>query len=318
MTADDQKGAVPLDDVALAEDAETQLACLKLLCLVLAAEGCDLTAALAGQAPVLGALRAAPRAFRLPQAARAVLDAALAQLAEPVAPEPVNDGRDKRRQARISLAAPVRISDPDGGRSRNATLVNISWGGASIRCDEAADPVGATLSLHLPFRRGQTIPVLATLLRIEPSSSGVLYGLRFDSLAPEDEERLQEVLRVLLDSVPADGRRSESRLVQRLDIEYGDAGEFRATLEDISPSGLMLTVPEPLEPNQSLLVSLSCLEAPYNLSLRARVMHQTRLGPEGFFMYRVGVKFEHPDGTLRARVTEVLRHLAALPAAGAS
>jgi hypothetical protein len=80
----------------------------------------------------------------------------------------------------------------------------------------------------------------------------------------------------------------------------------------------MLTVPDALEPGQSLLIALSCLEAPYNLSLRARVMHVTRLGPEGFFMYRVGLKFEHPDATLRARVSEVLRHIAGVPAVDAS
>jgi hypothetical protein len=35
-------------------------------------------------------------------------------------------------------------------------------------------------------------------------------------------------------------------------------------------------------------------------------------------MYRVGVKFEHPDATLRARVSEVLRHIAGVPAVDAS
>ncbi len=222
---------------------------------------------------------------------------------------------EKRRQLRISVAAPVQISDPDNRWLLTATIQNISWGGAAVRCKGLLGDLDQRVCLHLPDGRNQKIAILATILRIEEAHGEPIYGLRFDSLAPEDEERLQQVLRILMSSPQHGERRTEARLVQRLEIEYGDAGEFSATLEDISASGLMLTVPEPLEINQSLLVSLSSADTPFNLSLRARVMHQTKIGNEDFEMYRVGVHFEHPDAQLKQRVAAVLEQLAALPGA---
>ncbi len=288
------------------------LACAKLLALGLAEHRARFGGmALATHADAVPALRRAPREFPLAGAAEAVLREALALIAgSPAEPRAVPDGRDKRQQARISLAAPVKLSRPDGQRVIDATLLNISWGGASVRSAEPLGETGCRICLHLPVKGAQTIKILANVQRVEDTAGGTVYGLRFDSLEPEDEDRLQEILNILLKTAPSDARRAEARLVQKLDIEYGDSGEFRATLEDISPSGLMLTVPQAFEVGQSILVTLSCLESPLNLSLRARVMHRSQLGPEGFFMYRVGLKFEHPDATLRDRVTDVLRHLA--------
>jgi c-di-GMP-binding flagellar brake protein YcgR len=226
-----------------------------------------------------------------------------------------DEGNDKRRQLRISVTAPVQLSDPANDWLLSATIQNISWGGAAVRCKEFSGKLEQRVCLHLPAGRNQKIAILATILRIEEAHGEPIYGLRFDSLAPEDEERLQQVLKILMSSPQHGERRAEARLVQRLEIEYGDAGEFSATLEDISASGLMLTVPEPLEINQSLLVSLSSADTPFNLSLRARVMHQTKVGNEDFEMYRVGVQFEHPDAQLKQRVSAVLEQLAALPGA---
>jgi c-di-GMP-binding flagellar brake protein YcgR len=107
-------------------------------------------------------------------------------------------------------------------------------------------------------------------------------------------------------------RRSEARLVQRLEVEYGDAGEFRATLEDISASGLMLAVPDPLEIGQSLQISMSSVDTPFALNLRARVVHQTVVESGGLDMYRVGLQFEHPSPRLRERVSTLIRELALL------
>lgn len=310
------RSADPTGDIlaSLKAEPERLIACVKLLAMTLAELRDDDAPRIAAADLRVRALLRAPQEFRLPAGAERVVSELLALLT----PQPAED-REKRRQARISLAVPVTLSGADGARRRTATLVNTSWGGASVRCAEVLDEIGDSLCLQLPFRRGQTIPIYATLTRVEAlQPSGALYGLRFDSLAPEDEDRLQEVLKLLLDAVPASGRRTVSRLVQRLEIEYGDAGEFRATLEDISADGLMLTVPDPLEVGQSLLVNLSCLDAPHNLSLRARVMHQSRLGPEAFCMYRVGLRFEHPDEALKARVAAVLRHLAELPTAASA
>jgi hypothetical protein len=132
------------------------------------------------------------------------------------------------------------------------------------------------------------------------------YGLRFDILDVDDEERLLEVLTILMEVPNSDQHRAEVRLVQRLEVEYGDAGEFRAMLEDISSNGMMLTVPNPHEIGDSIQVSLISAYTPFGLNLRARVIHQSLLEDYGMKMYRVSLQFEHPSPQLRERISAVL------------
>ena len=287
------------------------LACAKLLAISLAEHRARFgVVPLATHKAALEDLQRTPQTAELPDGAAAAFHEAMSLVRARPAQLMASD---KRRQLRISVTAPVQLSDPDSRWLLPATINNISWGGAAVRCKGMTGAVEQRVCLHLPAGRNQKISILATILRIDQLHDEPLYGLRFDSLAPEDEERLQQVLKILMSSPQHGERRHEARLVQRLDIEYGDAGEFRATLEDISASGLMLTVPEALEINQSLLVSLSSTDTPFNLSLRARVMHQTLVGTEEFSMYRIGLQFEHPDVQLKQRVGTVLEQLAALP-----
>ncbi|MGH8595553.1 MAG: PilZ domain-containing protein [Gammaproteobacteria bacterium] len=233
----------------------------------------------------------------------------------PMAPKAVahvGAAHDKRRQLRISVSAPVQIADPAGAWTHAATLRNISWGGASICATEATLAAGDRVHLVLPAARDAKIPILATVLRDGGGERGTEYAVRFESLSPDDEERLQQVLEILLDNPQSTGLRSEARLVQRLEVEYGDAGEFGATIEDISNDGLMLTLLDPLDLDQSLLISLSSADTPLNLTLRARVVHQETLGEGELKMYRVGLKFEHSTEQIRQRTSAVLRHLALL------
>ncbi|MBK8960501.1 MAG: PilZ domain-containing protein [Proteobacteria bacterium] len=244
------------------------------------------------------------------QAQRAARDAAQAE------DEAQAAIREQRRQLRISVSAAVELGLVDSGDTCKATLRNISWGGASVRCQDMVLHAGQRVRLHLPIGKNDRIATIATVLRTTTVNGASEYGLRFDSMTSADEERLEKVLDILVANPSPDARRSEARLVQRLEIEYGDSGEFCAVLEDISPSGVMLTVPDPLEIDQSLLVTLSGADTHHSLSLRARVVHQTLVSECGIDMYRVGLRFEHPGDELRARVAAVLQHLAVLrPAA---
>jgi len=226
-------------------------------------------------------------------------------------PPPAAPVREQRRQLRVAVNAPARIVDGNGTAHR-VNLRNISWGGAEIHTGVPVGEVQDHVHLLLPAGKGEHIDILALILRRGTCADGIAYGLRFDSLSPCDEDRLEQVLRVLLDSPGNEGRRAEARLVQRLEIEYGDAGELQATLEDISASGLMLTVPERLEPGQSLLISLSSADCDLGLKLRARVVHRSAFGHENSGVYRVGLAFEHPTPQLRERVAAVIRQLAML------
>jgi len=220
--------------------------------------------------------------------------------------------REQRRQLRISVSAAVQLGLLDSDETCKATLRNISWGGASVRCEDITLHAGQRVRLQLPIGKNDKIATIATVLRTTTVNGTSEYGLRFDSMTAADEERLEKVLDILVANPSPDARRSEARLVQRLEIEYGDCGEFCAVLEDISPSGVMLTVPDPLEIDQSLLVTLSGADTHHSLSLRARVVHQTLVAECGIDMYRVGLRFEHPGDELRDRVAAVLQHLAVM------
>jgi c-di-GMP-binding flagellar brake protein YcgR len=234
---------------------------------------------------------------------------------EAKAPEPKGPTvkmEEHRRDMRISVTAPVKISDLYGKHISPATLKNISWGGAAIRCENLPAAMGERLCLLLPAGLEENIKIVAGVLRHKTVDGEDEYGLRFDSLVPGDEERLLSVLKLLMSSPDQDKRRSEARLVQRLEVEYGDAGEFQAVLEDISASGLMLTVPTPLDIDQSILITLSSADTAFGLNLRARVVHQTEIEQSEIALNRIGLRFEHPSPHLRERVATVVNELATL------
>ena len=142
------------------------------------------------------------------EALEVLLDAS-AQAAAESARQPATlpvDGPDKRHQLRLSIRAPVRICDLNGQQTRSATLRNISWGGAAVSCDERIAEVGERLVLLVPAA-GKPIKIEAIILRHSSRDGQHEYGLRFDSLGVDDEERLLEVLTILVDT-PDVGRTS--------------------------------------------------------------------------------------------------------------
>jgi c-di-GMP-binding flagellar brake protein YcgR len=246
------------------------------------------------------------------------------RIALPEAGQPsVEPAGDLRRQHRLNLHAAVAVQDDARTRRVPAQLRNISWGGAALRCSAMPANPGEYVWLELPAGFEADIPVRAEVVRRTRIGEVEEYGLRFVALDPADEPRFRRVLEILLDQPDGDGRRAEPRLVQRLEIEYGDAGELRATLEDISAGGLQLVVPDPLELQQSILIVLSSADTARTLELRARVVHQACADEDGVALYRVGLAFEHADEALRRQLGELIRALAlqapphgAMPAAG--
>lgn len=253
-----------------------------------AADDADITAVISA---ALAGVREAPRA-----------------IAEDAA-SPVSSSGDQRRQYRIDIDAPVTLCGRQDGRRVAATLRNISWGGALVRSAGFTAGAGDSVRLLLPSGHRTEIPVEGTVLRVHDYDDSREFALRFDSISPDDEPRFRRVLEILLTHPDGEGRRSESRLVQRLEIEYGDSGELRATLEDISAGGLRLIVPDPLELQQSLLIVLSSADSPHTLELRARVVHQTCMPGEEVDLYRIGLAFEHPSPELRERVAILIHEL---------
>ena len=148
------------------------------------------------------------------------------------------------------------------------------------------------------------------ILRISDAEGKLTYYTRFSRLRTADEELFEQLLEFLADSGDDPGQRKNARLTQRIEIQYDDANELQASLEDISAGGLGITVPEPMELNQSLLAVISSTDEKCQLLLRARVVRQQEIESSSFKIYRVGLEFEHPTEDLKDKVKQLIQTIA--------
>ena len=215
----------------------------------------------------------------------------------------------KRQQIRINVSAPVYVLPAMETTPIKAKLENISWGGAALHTEYSIGKVGDFIRVVLPSYRGRQITVQAEILRVWDVADEKGYGVRFSKVRTVDEEALQQLLEFLAESGDTSGQRENARLTQRIDIQYDDASEFQVTLEDISAGGLGITVPEPMEIDQSLLAAISTTDEQCELLLRARVVRQQEISFSNITMYRVGLKFEHPTEDIKERVNSMIRKM---------
>ncbi len=227
---------------------------------------------------------------------------------------PSNLLAENRKQLRINVTAPIKVLWPGDSAPVDARLENISWGGAAIQVDEAKGEADDSLQIILPGTQSGSITVEAKIIRTWalPNGRGEGVATRFSSLSTRDEAELENVLEVLAQSGDSAGQRKYARLTQRLEIQFDDVEELRATLKDISSGGLGITVPDPLELDQSFQAVISTLDERCSLKLRARVVHQEPVNVGQAQIYNVGLQFEHPSEELRARIDELIREMAAL------
>jgi len=226
--------------------------------------------------------------------------------------EPDNSAAESRTQFRIRVSVPIKVLWPQDTRPVSAMLEDISWGGASIRVDEARLDEGDTLQVILPRHQGGSISIEAKILRASPVADGEGHRIatRFSTLSTRDEAKLEEILEHLATSADAEGQRSHARLTQSLEIQFDGDQELMSTLDDISAGGLAITVPDPVQIGQSLQIVISTLNESCYLKLRARVVRQEQLKVRTMLVYRVGLKFEHPTDELKKRTSELIAKLA--------
>ena len=228
--------------------------------------------------------------------------------------EPGATSPENRTQFRVRITVPIKVMWPQDSKPINATLIDISWGGASIHVDEAKIDSGDTLQIILPRRQGGSISIEAKILRASrhPDGNGHIIAARFSKLSTRDEAKLEEILEHLAQSADDGGQRNYARLTQRLDIQFDSDQELLSTLDDISAGGLGITVPDPVQIGQSLQIVISALDESCFLKLRARVVRQEPLKFRSMLAYRVGLKFEHPSEELEKRTTELISKMAAM------
>ena len=221
-----------------------------------------------------------------------------------------DDGQsEKRTQLRIAVSAAVQIVWPGAGQAEEANLQDISWGGAAIRVSEVRGVEGDVVSITLPTTQKGEITLDATIERTWQIDDAHGVAVRFASLDPRDEEKLESLLESLVQNGDDSGKRSHARLTQRLDLEFDDADDLQATLEDVSAGGLGITVPQPLAIGQSFQTVIGTVDGANELKLRARVVHQEPVQVGNMDVYHVGLEFEHPTEHVDVCVQQFLSQL---------
>jgi hypothetical protein len=162
-------------------------------------------------------------------------------------------------------------------------------GGARFAVPKPIANVGESVELVFPGRGGVELRLMASVLRVERSANEHVYATRFVPLNPRQREALLSVLQTLL-SGPGGGQRRHPRLAYRLDVRYQSLSELRGMIEDISRGGFAMTVQEPVNKGQEVVLNIPDSAGDDLLTVRARVVHvrASVWGPVG---NRLGLEF---------------------------
>ena len=211
---------------------------------------------------------------------------------------------DQRVHARIHVSTTVEVVTPRG--HVDATLRDLSKGGARFVTERSVGQVGETVQLFLPSLGGDPITVVAEIIRVQPEVEGQMVAVRFAVVEPEMRQPLHDLIEVLL-TATGGGLRTAPRVARRMDIGYGQLGELRAIVEDISRGGLAMTVAQPLVLYEEIEVTVPDTEGAQLILLRARVVHQRAMEVDGETVYRVGLEFAGMRTEARRCLDELLK-----------
>jgi c-di-GMP-binding flagellar brake protein YcgR len=209
-----------------------------------------------------------------------------------------------RVHARIHVSTTIEVASPQG--NVEATLRDLSKGGARFLAPRAVGLVGETIELFLPSLGGDDIAVMAEIIRSQEGTDGHTVAVRFDAVDPPMRQPLNDLIEVLL-TATGGGTRKEPRVARRMDIRFGQLGELRAILEDISRGGLAMTVAEPLALYEELEITVPDTGGDQLLILRAKVVHQRAVDVGSETVYRVGLEFGQLRTETRRCVDDLLK-----------
>jgi c-di-GMP-binding flagellar brake protein YcgR len=211
---------------------------------------------------------------------------------------------ENRVHARIHVSTTITVASPGG--NIEATLRDVSKGGARFVTPMPVGRVGETIELFLPSLMGEDITVMAEVIRSTEGPDGHTVAVRFDAVDPAMRQPLNDLIEVLL-TATGGGQRSSPRISRRMDIRFGQLGELRAILEDISRGGLAMTVAAPLVLYEDLEVTVPDTIGEQLLIVRARVVHQRAIEVDGETVYRVGLEFSNLRTETRRCLNDLLK-----------
>ncbi|WP_242482336.1 PilZ domain-containing protein [Thiocystis violacea] len=221
--------------------------------------------------------------------------------------------RDRRTQIRVDVRIPVQVTFP--GREEPITAINqdISWGGALLLISEPLPKQAGPLKITLPWKRDEKITAHAQLLRARPLQSGdYLIAVRFISLSPRSQSRLERLLKMLSACNEMVEFDEENGLVRELEVTVNDADELRHMLRQIAKGRHTVTVFDAYEANQSISLSITGTRDLPGIRLRARVVEVRQSRSKGFDwtnLYTLVLEFEHPRKAVRSFVKLLLDQL---------
>lgn len=215
-----------------------------------------------------------------------------------------------RTQMRIRVQIPINLTLQNGSEPISAMSLDISWGGALFTVSESIPTDIRSVQIRLPWVKGEYLLIEATVLRTKLIQNGqYLVAVRFSSLLPESELRLQKLLAVLGKSGSFGNSDEPYGLFDELDVNVSDVDELRHILTQIATGRYTLSAFKAYESNQSIVLSIEGPKYLPALRLRARVV-QVQQPPtkekNAINVYSVALEFEHARESLGPLVDYLL------------
>ena len=113
--------------------------------------------------------------------------------------------RDVRRSVRVELDQSIRFQVVQGksveARERAARVVDLSYGGLRLLCDEPLEPyTDIRLSLLLSVLSAQATDVYGKVLRVEPSGGRWACQVSFTSIEPSAQQAIKDFVDATIQS----------------------------------------------------------------------------------------------------------------------
>ncbi len=214
--------------------------------------------------------------------------------------------KELRIQPRINVSNFIKIIVPATGWALEGELSDISWGGLCIHTNELLGNANDLLYIYLPYPEEEDLHIQAKIVRSWKNCDTYSTAIRFTKISHKNEYRLNILLELLLNETD-ERKRNDTSFAQRINVCYWDDEELKATLEDVSRGGMMITMPEPVELNKSVKVQLDGRGDAYILSLRARVVQDEIITISDFDMHQMAIEFEHPTTELHSIVQDLIQ-----------
>lgn len=219
---------------------------------------------------------------------------------------------NNRTQPRTQVKTPVRVSLPESDEVLTVTNQDLSWGGASFLLPRQALRVNDAITIEYPWTHGKFVSARAEVLRTQVMDDGqCLVAVRFSSMSPRNQDRLERLLAMLLEK-KSDGQGSVPHLSAKLEILFNDSDDMMSTLSELKSSRLSVTTFQPYRTNQSIQLAVAGVTDLPALNLRARVVscRAEETGIAGMEeLFEIDLELEHSTQHLKQVIAPLIKEV---------